>query len=540
MPGVRSAVLVLLAFVTVHVPDAGQSSPAAPRPTYLILMDVDSLDAGEARRACMLVGTFVDRLDPDDRLAIIAVSSVTGVVDTTTNRLAAAGALESVISRSAALGGRLADAVSHADRERVDFRLITATTPLLERPQQDAGRVVVVWITNRADPGAADPGNVLLRLERAAVARRATISTVVLANSHVGTPYRHLAIATGGVVISGVRSADTAAESLLKSTAGAETRRADPAGISELTSLSRAVERRSTGSSYLSLVRRYRTGDADATVQAVMSWTPAQLASEVLPLPSLPDLKAAVALHTEAGMRGGLQVHLGIARRAVEALMSRHLEDAFCRHWVLATVLSSNGTARSADVPDAGADPAIIVARGSSLELPTPADRETQAGFDRVDPPAGDLSRAADLYRAALAMDGGFEEARLRLGRVLGMQHHDEEAIAQLERIRSQTRDARVSYLAALFLAEVHEAAGNDKAAIVAYRAANTSCPDALAARVALAYLLRSSGQIEEADRILRERRPSAPGGSIARDPWQDYLHPVERELSALRQAVRR
>jgi hypothetical protein len=536
----RSALLVVLALLTLNVPDADQAPPPVPRPTYLILMDVDSLDAGDARKACMLVGTFVDRLDPDDRFAIISVSSVTGVIDTTTNRLAAAGAIESIISRSATLGGRLADALSEADRVRVGFRLITATTPLLERPQQDAGRVVVVWITNRADLGAADPGNVLLRLERAAVARRATISTVVLANSHVGTSYRHLATATGGVVISGVRSADTAAESLLKSSAGAKTRRADPAGISELTSLCRAVERRSTGSTYLGLVRRYRTGDADATVQAVMSWTPAQLASEVLPLPSLPDLEAAVALHTEAGVRSGLQVHLGIARRAVEALMSRHLEDAFCRHWVLATVLSSKGTARSADAPDAGADAAITVARGSSLEFPTSADLETQAGFDRVDPPAGDLSRAVDLYRAALAMDEGFEEARLRLGRVLGMQHHDEEAIAQLERVRSQTRDARVSYLAALFVAEVHEAAGNDKAAIVAYRAANKSCPDALAARVGLAYLLRSSGQIEEADRILRERRPSAPSGSIARDPWQDYLHPLERELSALRQAVRR
>jgi hypothetical protein len=70
----------------------------------VILIDVDSLDAGDARKACILTGAFVDRLDPDDRVVIISVSSVTGVLDTTTNRLAAAGALESIISRAAALG----------------------------------------------------------------------------------------------------------------------------------------------------------------------------------------------------------------------------------------------------------------------------------------------------------------------------------------------------------------------------------------------------------------------------------------------------
>lgn len=212
--------------------------------------------------------------------------------------------------------------------------------------------------------------------------------------------------------------------------------------------------------------------------------------------------------------------------------------SALCRLWALVTAAYSKETARSIELAGLGGDAAVMVALGSVLEVPT--SLETQPGLDRVDPPVANLSRAADLYRSALAIEPGFAEARLRLGRVLGIQHHTGEAIAHLERARLETKDPRLSYLASLFLGEIHEATRDSKAAATAYGEAIQSCPNALAARLALARLLQSAGRFAEAGRIVGENLSAPPGQPPARDPWQDYLHSLEHELLALREAVRK
>ena len=583
MPAGRSALLVACALLAV-LPGHARTRPVAPavaRPTYLILIDVDSLDAGDARKARILTGAFVDGLDPDDRVAILSVSSSPGTVEATTNRLAARAALEAIVAHGASQGASmsLAEAIAvvtgdtrvieRLQKEAMEGRaaglapfslrakavawgvisptnrLVGATTQLLGRTRDTSGRLTVVWLTNHLCSGGADADSGIAPLIEAAVAAHTPISIVIPTDEAWATAYdgyRSLATATGGTVIRGIGSIDTAAQALLKATAGPEARRADPAGISELTSLRRCAERSAKGSAYLGLVEQYRTGDADAAVAALRSWTPLQLASDVVPLPSLSALEAAVALHTEAGIRSGLQAHLDIARRAVGALKSRQMGSELCRLWTLVTAAYSRVTARSIDLADLGGDPAVVVALGSLLEVPT--SLETQPGLDRVDPPVADLSRAADLYRNALAIDPGLAEARLRLGRVLGIQHHTGEAIAHLERARLETKDPRLFYLASLFLGEIHEATRDSKAATTAYRAAIQSRPDALAARVALARLLQASGRFNEAGQVLHEKLSAHPVQPPAPDPWQEYFRgwpeDVARELSALRRAVRK
>jgi tetratricopeptide (TPR) repeat protein len=589
--------LGLIGLFTSHAPILNARSVPPPqsapsRPTYIILVDTDWLDTLDARKACILAGAFVDGLDPDDRVAILSVSTLPGRVDPTRDRLAAGASLESITGSSAELTHAiwkttglemsLPDALAIADgdtrvlervekqyaaqrlggvtgipeawivrtakeiveRAGADDPLIVGTTQLLQRARDDAGRLVIVWLTKAVVTRSADR---VARLMKAAVAARAAISIVLLANDRAPgglEGYRSLASATGGVVIPAVPSIDTATTSLLKATGGPETRRSDPAGVSELTSLRRTAERPAAGSAYLALVRQYRTGDADAAVQTLMSWAPERLQSDVRPLPSLAELGAAVALHTEVAVGTGSQAHLGISRRAVAALTSRQLGKATSRRWFVVMAGYSREEARRVEeMPDAGSDAAVMVALGSLLEFPTVADREGQSDFEQPKPPAADLSRAADFHRAALAIDNGLTEARLRLGRVLWMLHQPGEAIAELERVRSQAREPGLSYLASLFLGEIYEATGDGKAAVAAYRAAIQSCPDALAARVALAHLLQSSGRFVEAEQIVRQGLSVRPGNA-ARDPWQDYVwgspaH-VERDLSTLREAVRK
>ena len=47
-------------------------------------------------------------------------------------------------------------------------------------------------------------------------------------------------------------------------------------------------------------------------------------------------------------------------------------------------------------------------------------------------------------------------------------------------------------------------------------------------------------GRRTEAARVVYEGLSPAPRDCAAPDPWQDYLHPLERELDALRQAARK
>ena len=71
-------------------------------PTYLVLIDTESFDEDQARKACAVAGAFVDGLDPDDRVAILSVASGTGQVEASRDRLAAGASLASIVETVAA------------------------------------------------------------------------------------------------------------------------------------------------------------------------------------------------------------------------------------------------------------------------------------------------------------------------------------------------------------------------------------------------------------------------------------------------------
>ncbi len=54
--------------------------PSQP-PTCFVLLDAESFDGDEARKACAVAGAFVDSLDPDDRVAILSVAGGMGPVE---------------------------------------------------------------------------------------------------------------------------------------------------------------------------------------------------------------------------------------------------------------------------------------------------------------------------------------------------------------------------------------------------------------------------------------------------------------------------
>jgi VWFA-related protein len=581
---------------------AGAPAPLANQPpTYIILIDSESFGEEEARKACAVTGAFVDGLDPDDRVVILSVASGVGPVEAGRDRLAAGGALASIVETAAArprerwtliraieiagdpaLVDRMAaGAASVYDRDafqraRQDILstasqvikryakflamdpLAPATTRLLS--EQDTFRpTAVVWLSNRprlltggasgTDRGLIDAA-VAAHVRVSFVTTLSTDLTVRLQGSGSHTlmeGYASIVSGTGGVLVRGVSSVDAAAGTLLKATQALGRRRADPAGRSELTSLRRAAER-PLKSPYAALVRQYLTGDADAAVRVLLSWPPEQVAASVYPLSSRAELDAAIALHTEAGCRSGsaavFEQHFWITQRAMAAVVSRMRNAPLRRHWIRAIATASAQHARQIAPGDREIESAVLVALGAQMEAPTDALREAQSDFDHPRVPEADLARAAATYREALALNDDLWEARLRLGSVLGRLHKTDEAMAQLERVRTQASDPRFRYLASLSLGQISENAGGSEAARAAYDEAIRALPDGFVARVALARLLESSGRAAEGRKVMQEALARQAGRHAESDPWHEYLYSslaqMERHLAALRDAARR
>ena len=149
--------------------------------------------------------------------------------------------------------------------------------------------------------------------------------------------------------------------------------------------------------------------------------------------------------------------------------------------------------------------------------------------------PEQELRKAESSLRRALSLEPDFLEARLRLGRVLEQLGQHGQAVAELGRVAGNTGDTLLLYYARLFLGSAEEALGHVDAARKCYEGATTLYPGALSARLALAQLMRQSGDRSSAGRIVLEalKQPDA-GGSGASDPWSQYHTAPGRHAGAL------
>ena len=154
---------------------------------------------------------------------------------------------------------------------------------------------------------------------------------------------------------------------------------------------------------------------------------------------------------------------------------------------------------------------------------------------------AGDRRKSlgyAEVYlRASLDLAPDRLETRLRLGRVLSQRDHTAEARGLLA-IVSEAPEARLSYLASLFLGGLEDAAGNPAAAARWYARAAVKMPTAQAARVAGSELQHRAGERHEAALTL-----TAAVGTSRDDPWWGYLFGeywrIDLYLNAMRRMAR-
>lgn len=312
---------------------------------------------------------------------------------------------------------------------------------------------------------------------------------------------------------------------------------------------------------YRRLVDAYRHGQNEA-ISAAANMSPSDL-ERVLDLifsPAVPEgqwtpveFQAAILLHGDVALSrvasnlDEAEFHLHFGSVFLRKLGSAYREFAIEWYVGLAVMLTRTGYLATAEsllklardrVPDA---PQILFESAVLAELQasyaataggtgTPWQRRT-----------GWLADADSWLRRTMVLDKTNGVARLHRGRVQMLRGELSEALATLERLRSEAISQDLRFLALLFIGATHDRRGDAARAEASYREAVTLMPAAQSAAVAASELMHRRGEFDRAIEILNHfmnQKGRAP------DPWPHYLHrtpgDAENRWAALRRKVQR
>ena len=144
------------------------------------------------------------------------------------------------------------------------------------------------------------------------------------------------------------------------------------------------------------------------------------------------------------------------------------------------------------------------------------------------------LRRASAFYRRAAELDPELTEARIRLGRVLGLQGRHEEAIGELQRVDAAGDGALLQYYAALFLGAEEEVLGRADRAGDAFRTASALYPQAQSPYLALSRLAWRTGDRAGALGAIQPVLTFSANEDAREDPWWQYYDGTSRDAEAL------
>lgn len=150
------------------------------------------------------------------------------------------------------------------------------------------------------------------------------------------------------------------------------------------------------------------------------------------------------------------------------------------------------------------------------------------------------LRAARTFFRRALDAAPGRAEARVRLGRVLGMLGDHREAAVELERALSVPLTPRLEYYASLFLGGEHVRLGRPDAARKSFARASALYPAAQSPRLGLSTVARAAGRRGEAAEVLMGAVTGQHPGDDSRDPWWTYFAENKEEADRLLAAWRK
>jgi tetratricopeptide (TPR) repeat protein len=304
---------------------------------------------------------------------------------------------------------------------------------------------------------------------------------------------------------------------------------------------------------YAGWIERYRKGDG-AVLEEVAAQDPRAMGGAIREVeratpndddgpPSARGVRAvfptAVMLHTEAGLflnwRGdGARAfqQWQHARRLSELAPVTAEQTAFLRAWYGAFgayFLGSTYLDDASSLLERGAkrfpeDKAIALLRAEVYDAKGVCEEEG-AGSDgpRLTPLAGaDFATAAALYRELMAGDPPSIEAKLRLGRVLALTGHSDEALVQFREVAARTDVPRLAYLSHLFTGEILRRALRVSKAKDEFVLALHAFPSGQAAALGLAEALHTLGDVGGSAATLATTIGGEESAPV--DPYRTYV----------------
>ncbi|HEU4693655.1 MAG TPA: tetratricopeptide repeat protein [Vicinamibacterales bacterium] len=157
--------------------------------------------------------------------------------------------------------------------------------------------------------------------------------------------------------------------------------------------------------------------------------------------------------------------------------------------------------------------------------------------FNMIGTEDEELRRAERLFRESLEREPRRNEARIRLGRVLGRRGRHQDAIAELRQATKETQNRLLLYYGNMFLGAEADALGFGDEARQAYTRAADLYPRAQSPRLALSTLAASRGDRAAA---LSTIQPvlSRDDVELADDPWWSYYTSQARDIEGIVEAL--
>ncbi len=314
---------------------------------------------------------------------------------------------------------------------------------------------------------------------------------------------------------------------------------------------------------YAAVLLQYLSADADTAISALLALDYAEINAGVAAFDTTRSrqiLTGAAAMHTEAAIRGGASLasypnsyHLQVATAIVEfgepkttktntakvvhPRFAAPVSDDFRRLWYC-TVITSLESGAQLSLAERYLGHALALYQGNAeIRLLAGVSEEMRASSRISGASTGDQRRALEEaekhYRFVVAAAPDRLEARLRLGRVLQQRDKHAEARALLAPLTT-AEDARIAYLASLFLGGIEDGDHHADAALALYDRAATRLPIAQTARLAASELRHRRGDHQAAADAI----PSAAGADNSFDPWWTYVFGEYWRMDLLLSAV--
>lgn len=227
--------------------------------------------------------------------------------------------------------------------------------------------------------------------------------------------------------------------------------------------------------------------------------------------------------------------HWELARRLIECIPASSPHDPLPRQWYIATTahmqslrhLGYAGQNLESALKRFPSDARLLYYAGVLHETwASPSNQNIvlpKGGKISYRSREPELKLARTYFEKAVASDHKYAEARLRLGRVLGILGYHEKAVVELQRASASIEDLPLMYYASLFLGSEFEALSRRSEARIQYERAAMLYPNAQAPLFALSELAHSRGDAEGA-LLAIQRVFELPRTNLWEDdPWWTY-----------------